>query len=842
MHVKNIYVYPRYPESLQKLFNLAFNVWSFWDKETVQLFDRVHGTLFRKTDLNPVQFLYSVAEERLIELSKDSAFLNDVEEAWKRYDEYARKKTTYGERFRDKKIAYFSMEYGLHSSIPIYAGGLGILSGDHLKGASDLGIPITGIGLLYRYGYFNQRINIHGMQEEEYVENSVFNLPLKELRSTDGEPVYVKVEILGTQVLIKVWFIRVGRARLILLDTNIEANAPDFRRITDHLYDAGRDVRIQQELVLGLGGMEALDAMNVKPDVFHLNEGHSAFLIVQRLKKLMVEEGLSFDEAYALIKNTTVFTTHTPVEAGNENFPVEMVQKYLSKKVEELGIPLDRIMEYGTLHDKKTFWLPAFAVRFSRYANGVSELHGKVSRGMWRDLFPGMAECEVPITHITNGVHYSWISPAIMELFNRYIARENYTLSDDETAVRNVLDIPDEELWDAHISSKRKLISTIRMLMEENYSQKGFAISGSGDASALFNDRYLTIGFARRFAVYKRPTLIMQDKERLKKILLDEDRPVQIIFTGKAHPADSNGKNMIKEVVDFARDEGLENRVVFVENYNMNVARAVVQGVDIWLNTPLKPYEASGTSGMKAGMNGVLNLSILDGWWPESYNTKNGWAICSGRLDDNLDARNTIESRQIYTLLEKEVARLYYDRDESDIPREWVKMMKESIYTVYRDFNITRMLREYSEKFYLPAVEARQKITGDKKYLAGVLKNTAKIQSAWNKVYIKDVFMDIDKHEILFTDDTIKTQCYVFLDDADPTLFNVEFFYFFEKDGAYETAGLDFIEKYPDKTAKYGGEITLRYSGIQSIGVRLVPSDNEVRVLHPDLIKWYEIS
>ncbi len=841
MQIKNIYVYPRYPASLQKLFQLAFNVWSLWDEETVQLFDRIDGTLFRKTDLNPVRFLYSVPEERLLELSKDSAFLEDVEEAWKRYDTYSRKKTAYGERFRDKKIAYFSMEYGLHSSIPIYAGGLGILSGDHLKGASDLAIPITGIGLLYRYGYFNQRININSMQEEEYIENSVFNLPLKELKSTDGEPVYATVELLDTPVLIKVWFIRVGRTRLVLLDTNIEANAPEYRRITDHLYDAGRDIRMQQELVLGLGGMEALDAMNIKPDVYHLNEGHSAFLIVQRLKKLVVNEGLSFDEAYAVIKNTTIFTTHTPVEAGNENFPVEMVQKYLSKKVEELGVPLERIMEYGMLHDKKTFWLPAFAMSFSRYVNGVSRLHGKVSRGMWRDLFPGMVECEVPITHVTNGVHHSWISPAIMELLNRYITRENYALSEDETALRKVLNIPDEELWEAHLSSKRKLISIIRMIMEENYSQKGFAISGSGDASALFNERYLTIGFARRFAAYKRPTLIMQDKERLKKILLDEEQPVQIIFTGKAHPADSNGKNMIKEVVDFARDEGLENRVVFVENYNMNVARSLVQGVDIWLNTPLMPYEASGTSGMKAGMNGVLNLSILDGWWPESYNEKNGWAIRSGRLDDSLEARNTIESRQIYTLLEKELTRLYYDRDASDIPREWVKMMKESIYTIIRDFNITRTLREYSEKFYLPAVEARQKITGDKKYLSAILKNATSMQSVWNKVFIKDVFMDIEKREVLFTDDTIKTQCYVFLDDADPGRFNVEFFYFFEKDGAYETVTLDFIEKYPDKTAKYEGEITLKYSGIQSIGIRLVPSNEEVRALHPDLIKWYDI-
>jgi len=842
MHIKNIYVYPRYPEPLQKLFQLAFNVWSLWDEETVRLFDRIDSTLFRKTDLNPVQFLYSVPEKRLAELSKDSAFLAEVKEAWKRYDSYALKKTAYDERFRDKKIAYFSMEYGLHSSIPIYAGGLGILSGDHLKGASDLGIPITGIGLLYRYGYFNQRINIHGMQEEEYSENSVFNLPLKELKSTDGDPVYVTVEILGTPVLIKVWFIRVGRARLVLLDTNLEVNAPDSRRITDHLYDAGRDVRIQQELVLGLGGMEALDAMNIKPDVYHLNEGHSAFLIVQRLKKLVVDEGLSFDEAYALIKNTTVFTTHTPVEAGNENFPVEMVQKYLSKKVEELGVPFERVMEYGTLHDKKTFWLPAFAMRFSRYVNGVSRLHGKVSRGMWCDLFPGMAECEVPITHITNGVHYSWISPAIKELFNRYITRENYALLEDDTAFQKVLDIPDEELWDAHLRSKRKLIETIRMIIEKNYSQKGFAISGSGDASALFNERYLTIGFARRFAAYKRPTLIMQDKDRLKKILLNEERPVQIIFTGKAHPADSNGKNMIKEVVDFARDEGLENHVVFVENYNMNVARALVQGVDIWLNTPLLPYEASGTSGMKAGMNGVLNLSILDGWWPEGYNKKNGWAIRSGRLDDSLEARNTIESRQIYTLLEKEITPLYYDRDESDIPREWLKMMKESIYSIVKDFNINRMLKEYSEKFYLPAVEAKRKITGDKKYLAGILDNAAKMHSVWSKVYIKDAFMDIDKREVLFTDDTIKMQCYAFLDDADPKMFDVEFFYFFEKDGACETIRLDFIEKYPDKTAKYEGEITLKYSGVQSIGMRLVPSDDEVRVLYADLMKWYDIS
>jgi starch phosphorylase len=841
MLLKNIFVYPKYPDSLKKLFNLAYNLWSLWDAEVCQVFNEIDRELFRNVNRNPVEFLLSLPAERIDKLSKNKRFLENLEKVWEKFEKYSERRTEYQERFKDNNIAYFSMEYGLHEAVPIYAGGLGVLAGDHLKGASDLGVPLTGVGLLYRYGYFHQKITIDGIQEEDNKENNVYYIPVREMRTGSGEPLYITVNILKNQVKVKVWAVQIGRVKILLLDTNLEENKPEFRGITDFLYDARRDTRFMQEMVLGFGGMKALKALGISPDVFHLNEGHSAFLIIQRLNNLMLENHYTFSEAYALIKSTTVFTTHTPVEAGNENYPVEMVAKYLEEKVQDIKIPIDQLLRYGALHDEKTFWLPAFAIRFVRYVNGVSKIHSEVSRKMWKALFPQRMICEIPIQHITNGVHHSWLSNQMKKLLETHLCNDYLSLEETQQLDQKIREIPDEELWDAHLKRKRDTIAYLRMIVEENFTEQGYSQVKIRKAQEILNTNSLTIGFARRFTAYKRPTLIIRDKERLKSILTDPDRPVQLIFAGKAHPADTAGKSMIKEILDFAKEFEVEDRVVFIENYDLVIAEYLVQGVDVWLNTPIKPFEASGTSGMKAGMNGVLNLSILDGWWPECYNEKNGWAVKSGNQSDHSDLRDRTEASLIYDLLEEVVTACYYERDERDIPRKWVGMMKESIASVLKNFNINRMLMEYCDTCYKPAlVDSKRFIENEGQQLKQLLSTAQRVKVFWDKIYIKDVFMDIDKRDVLFTDDVIHTGCYVFLDDSGSEDIDVELFYCLEMAETFETVKLDFIEKYKDKVAKFEGNVVLRSSGLQRVGVRVVPSDRDIRMLYPELIKWKE--
>ncbi len=842
MLLKNIFVHPRYPENLRKLIYLAYNIWALWDAEATKIFYRINPSLFRSLNKNPVNFLHAVPEERLQELSEDKAFLYDLEKIWKKYESYTTHQTKFNEVFKDRIIAYFSMEYGLHQSIPNFAGGLGVLSGDHLKGVSDQGIPVIGIGLFYKYGYFNQRINLNGVQEEVYKENSVYYMPIKELKTLEGNAIYVTVTILDTPVKVKAWFINIGKTKLLLLDTNIDENPPEFRTITDYLYVAKKETRLMQEIILGFGSLKLLEAIKVKPDIFHLNEGHSAFLIIERLNKLINKEKHSFEEAYALIKNTTVFTTHTPVEAGNENYPVDMIKKYLEGAVKSLGLSFDQFVKYGLHHDTSTFWLPVFAIRFSRYVNGVSQIHSEVSRKMWSKIFPQMETREIPIINITNGVHYSWLSNEMRELFESYLGPDYIYEKENEEVWKRILDIPDQEIWEAHLKRKREMITFLRRTVEAHYTQKGYSLVKIKKAQEMLNANYLTIGFARRFATYKRPTLLIKDKERLQKILSNTDKPMQLIFAGKAHPADFAGKNMIKEIIDFAREYEVEDRVIFIENYTRGIAVHLVQGVDVWLNNPVKHFEASGTSGIKAGMNGVLNLSILDGWWPECYNGNNGWAITAGDIYQDSELKDSVEANQIYDLFEEEILDLYYERDERDIPKQWVKMMKESIYTVYKDFNINRMLSEYCEKCYLPAAQNRQSLLeNNRKYLHEIMRKASLVNAFWDKVYIKDVFTDIDKKDILFINDTIHVECYVYLDDADPSFLDVELFYIKENEQSFDIVKLNFAQKYEDKTCKYEGSIVLTSSGIQSIKARLVPSDDNIRVLYPDLIKWKDV-
>jgi starch phosphorylase len=846
MTFKNIFVYPRYPENLSKLYALAHNLWCLWDYDAINLFYRIDTHLFRSVHHNPVKFLLDLPEDRMKELSNDENFLSELEKVWKKFDEYMKYAGTpqNGDDFgldKNTLVAYFSMEFGLHESMPIYSGGLGILAGDHLKTVSDLGLPVIGVGLIYRFGYFTQRINLEGRQEELLLELENHYLPLKEIRLDDGKPAYVETKILGENCKIKLWQIDVGRTKLILLDTSVETNPRHLRDITNELYVSDRDKRIQQEIVLGLGGVKALELLGIKPTVYHINEGHSAFLIIERMQKLMAEEKLSFSEARALIRTSTVFTTHTPVIAGNEHFDTKMVKKYLEQEIRQLGVSFDEFSAYGFIENNKdTFWLPALAIRFSRYVNGVSKIHGDVSRKMWSALFPTWQTVEIPIDYVTNGVHWSWISEPFTNLYNRSIG-PNFIHSRGKKHVwQKIADTPDEEIWEAHRKNKLKLIEYVRRKLAADLVARGYSQHKIANITRLFNPEFLTVAFARRFAPYKRATLLLKDKERLIKILTNPKRPVQLIFAGKAHPADAAGKYMIKEILDFAKDRKLEDRVIFLENYDIDVARHLVWGADVWLNTPVMENEASGTSGMKAGMNGVLNLSVPDGWWAEGYNGRNGWTIAAGKYYVHTELQETAEANQIYDLLEEEVAELFYERNGEDIPERWVGMMKESIISACGNFNMNRVLVDYSKKFYSTAVKDYAQLhENDRKSLRESIAREHEILKGWNFVTVKGLTTNIDKEEYVCEGDTIEARCVADLGHAPSELFTMELFYMSGNKLNFRIIPME-LKSREWETAVYECSAKIEGYGVQNISARIRPADPTVQDLHPEMVKWSE--
>jgi starch phosphorylase len=842
MMLKKIFVYPRYPENLNKLFEIAYNIWWSWDYEALNLFYRIDPFLFRECGHNPIKFLYTLPKEKIEELSHDSGFLYELEKIWKKFEEYK----TFRRRFSNSEfdvekrgpIAYFCMEFGLHESFPIYAGGLGILAGDILKSASDMGIPVIGVGLLYKYGYFTQKIDSTGNQEELFIEFENHYTPVREARDKNGNPVYVEVKILDRMLKAKVWTIDIGITKAILLDADIPDNPEDLRSVTDELYVADRDKRIQQEILLGFGGIKALKALDIHPTIYHLNEGHSAFLIIARLQSLIKEKGFSFSSAMAIIKNSTVFTTHTPVIEGNEHYPVEMIEKYLRKEIESLGISFDQFLSYGICEKKEIFWLPAFAIRFSNFVNAVSIQHREVSKRMWKSLFPNLHISEIPITHVTNGVHTSWISESFTELFNRYLGKEWNRHPEKTEMWENLRKVPEEEIWYAHMKNKRILMDYLKRKLAVQYAEKGFSYITIEKLTRAFNPEYLTITFARRFAPYKRPTLILKDRKRLKKILKNEEKPVQLIFAGKAHPADERGQEMIREIISFINEEDLQERVFFIENYDMSSARHLLWGSDVWLNTPEPEMEASGTSGIKAGMNGVLHLSTLEGWWIEGYNRKNGWAITEGRFHTAPEFRSTAEANQIYRLLEDEVTELYYKRDKNGIPVEWCKMMKESIISICSRFNMNLVLQEYLTKFYLPSWREYERISKDNyKILKEIEEERERVLAFWKSVEIKSVQTGIEGKNHLVEGQKMDVSAVVYFGEAPPKYFSVEVFYLYRGDNKYEIIPMELIELKAGE-AYYFTSFFIKEYGPQSINVRIRPSNPIIVSLHPELVKW----
>lgn len=743
-----VHVEPVLPEGLAPLKAIAQNLWWGWNQEAISLFRRLDTKLFEETGHNPVRMLELISQERLTRLENDLSFRAQLDSVHRQLLSYLDNKTWFSENhFRAERpeIAYFSAEFGLTESLPIYSGGLGILAGDHLKSASDLGVPLVGIGLLYQQGYFQQYLNADGWQQEYYPELDFSALPLIEATDQAGQPLVVNIDFPGRKLWIKVWKLQVGRIPLYLLDTNVPPNNSDDRQITNQLYGGDTETRVKQEMVLGIGGVTTLEELGLSPSVCHMNEGHSAFLAVQRVLRRMEGEKLSFREAVLLTKQTTVFTTHTPVQAGIDRFPRELIEKYFRGYINRLGISFSEFLGMGCqngIDSSSEFNMAFLAMYFSSYINGVSKLHADVSRRMWQTSWPKVPFDEIPITSITNGVHTrSWISSETRDLYDRYLGSGWLEHSTSYSCYANVDDVADSELWHMHELRRDKLITYARKRVKEQMQRRGATPSEIKLSGEVLNSSHLTIGFARRFASYKRGTLIFRDVERLKKILNNPQCPVQLVFAGKAHPRDNNGKELIKAIVHMARDPQLRDRVVFLENYDIAVARYLVQGVDVWLNTPRRPMEASGTSGMKVIFNGGLNLSVLDGWWCEGYQPETGWAIGSGEEYNNAEYQDEVEANALYDLLEKEIAPMFYDRGRDGIPREWVAKMKRSIKQLAPMFNSNRMVQEYADRSYIPAYRQHQILRHQ---------DSAELRSlaAWHK-HLLDKWADIRILEIV---------------------------------------------------------------------------------------------
>ncbi len=702
---------PSLPDELSGLLDLAYNLRWAWRGEVREIFRRLDAELWETTGHNPVAMLGQVDQSRLEKVANDAGFMTQFRREHDELQEYLDRKGWWCKKYGKSempRMAYFCAEFGLTECIPIYSGGLGVLAGDHLKSASELCLPLVGVGLLYQQGYFRQRLNADGWQLESYLHNDFHNMPVQPV-VIDDKPVTTEIDFPASRVKIQVWVVRVGRINLYLLDTNVPENSPEDRRITNQLYGGDQETRIRQEIILGIGGVRALGAMGIEPKVFHTNEGHSAFLSLERIRNLMVENGVSFDTAREAVSASNVFTTHTPVPAGNDAFEPEIIERYFGQYREQLGLSHGQFLSLGRQGDgngDEPMSLTVLAMKLSSNRNAVSKLHGEVSRKLWSGIWPGLPVDEVPITHFTNGVHTrSWISYSLTGLYDRYLGPVWKEYPADESIWDAVEQIPDTELWRTHERRRERLVSFARRRLREQLSRSGAGASTLATADEAFDSETLTIGFARRFATYKRANLILQDIERLDHLLNNTKMPVQIIFAGKAHPKDNPGKELIRQIVHMTRRPEFRRKIVFLENYDMNLARYLVQGVDVWLNTPLRPMEASGTSGMKVAANGGLNVSVLDGWWSEGYSPDVGWAIGSGEKYQDLDYQNAVESRTLYDLLEKEVVPLFYKRGSDGLPRGWIAKMKATMRKLTPFFNSNRLVRDYAENFYLPAIE-----------------------------------------------------------------------------------------------------------------------------------------
>lgn len=758
MKINKYMVSPSLPKELEPLLEITKNFWWCWNQKAVNLLRTIDIDNYDEKDHNPIRILGESSQECFYNMLHDDAVMMNLAEVYYEFKTYMNQETWYAslddsQKTENEKIAYFSFEYGLHESLPNYSGGLGILSGDHLKSASDLGLPFIAVGLLYRKGYFRQYLNADGWQQEYDIENDFFNLALEKVLDSNGETMKVDVDLPGRKVYAQIWKANVGRIQLYYLDANIEENSVEDRDITVQLYGGNLETRIQQEILLGIGGIKALKKLGIKPTIYHMNEGHSAFLSLERIRQLMIDNKLDRKTAREVVFSSNVFTTHTPVPAGNDVFPIEMMQKYFVDYIKQIDMSMEEFLKLGKIdpnNQKEDFCMTVLALNLSAENNGVSELHGHVSREMWKDIWKGVPAKELPIDSITNGIHtLSWISFDMQNLLDRYLG-PRWRIKPLEYGIwERVQKIPDAELWRTHERRKERLIDFCRERLKAQIINRGFTKNEINHAEQILTPEALTIGFARRFATYKRGTLLFRDIERLKKIISNPHRPVQIIFAGKAHPHDNGGKELIKNIAEICRRQEFRDHIVFLEDYDINVARYMVQGVDVWLNSPRRPLEASGTSGMKVPPNGGLNFSILDGWWDEAYDGQNGWAIGNREEYTDLEYQDEVESNALYNVLENEIIPLYYERGRDDIPRQWVTAMKWSMQTVCPQFSTNRMVADYFNKFYTNASRRYINMTSDDFKKSKELKSWKdNIYSKWSKVSFENTMSEMPSRNL----------------------------------------------------------------------------------------------
>ncbi len=849
MKIRSFNVLPNLPESLKALDELSTNMWFTWNWDAIMMFVDIDDYLWHRSHRNPKWILGTVSPERLETLSRDEAFLGRVRDIKARFDAYLADKGTWfnqnhDPRENDMLVAYFSMEYGIGEGLPIYSGGLGMLSGDHLKSASDLGIPLVGVGLLYRKGYVQQVLNRDSWQVERYPENDWYNMPVRIVSDAKGEPLRIDVQLDGETVKVGIWKVPVGRNFLVLLDTNLPENSPQSRTITEQLYGGDRENRIRQEVILGVGGPRALRAMGLNPTVYHVNEGHSAFLLFERIRQLMSDRNLTFREAKEAVWASSAFTTHTPVMAGNEYFDFELVRKYMEPYCRQMGLSMAEFLEIGKEEPSSMgFCMTVVALRLCAFLNAVSLLHRDTSREMWQKIWPQLPCYEIPIEGITNGVHTSsWISHELHKLFQRHLKGEHGGEVSLENCDWSKLDgIDDKDIWETHLIRKQKLVKLVRDRLKRQYQRLGSDRTVLEELGQALNPEYLTIGFARRFATYKRATLFMRNLERLAEIVVNEKMPVQFVVAGKAHPADTHGKEYIKAVARLTMDKRFKNRVIFVEDYNMNVARYMVQGVDVWLNNPIRPLEASGTSGMKAAANGVLNLSVLDGWWVEGFSPEVGWSIGTTERYNSEEERDYVESEAIYDLLQRIVAPLYYDRGDDGIPHNWVRMMKASIRKLAPRFNTNRMVKEYYDRFYVPAHRAAASLS-DGGRLAGLAAWRRRVEENWPKVRVA---LDDFKPEMEIHSCTkVPVRARVWLGDLTPEDVDVQLYVGIAEGEAVFKQGEGTsmrLETGSGGVHSFSGEAAAFGSGRHDLAVRVVPRHPDlVNPFMPPLMKWNE--
>lgn len=848
--IRTFQVFPDIPPALEPVLELAHNLWWVWHPDAVELFRRLDRELWDGVYHNPIKLLGSISQTKLAAAAEDDGYLAHMKRVYDLFKHHLTEKGWFQGHHPNRSkflVAYFSAEFGLHESLPIYSGGLGVLAGDHLKSASELAIPLVAVGLLYRNGYFQQYLSADGYQQEAYPELDFYNLPVQPLKYTDGSPVHVRVELPDNSVFCKVWRANVGRIPLYLLDTNITENAPADRDITARLYGGGTEMRIKQEIVLGIGGVRALAARNLQPTVFHMNEGHSAFLALERIRVLLDNSELDFDQARQQVMASNVFTTHTPVPAGIDVFTPDMMTKYFKTFWPTLKLDEEGFLALGRekVEDKKQgFSMAVLAIRLADHYNGVSKLHGEVSRKMWHNLWPNVPAQEVPIRHVTNGVHVrTWLSPDIQFVLDRYLSNRWMTDPTDQSVWEGVAQIPDEELWRAHERGRERLVGWVRHTLREQLIRRGVAYDDVAMAEEVLDPEALTIGFARRFATYKRGALLLKDQDRLRRLLEHKDCPIQFVFAGKAHPADQEGKEVIRAIVSFARDSAVRRRFVFIENYDMNVARHLVQGVDVWLNNPRRPLEASGTSGMKAAANGVLNCSVLDGWWVEGYSPEVGWAIGRGETYPDTATQDQLESQALYDMLEKQIVPLFYKRGVDNCPREWITRMKHSMRKLVPVFNTNRMVRDYCEQAYVRAYDRGQELLADGLARAIALAATKDLlRKKWSGIKVVGVHTSGNGHYKV--GDTMQVEALVDLPEVEPGNVAVQLFAGpINASGEIESGQvltMQHVKELAPGRHAFSGKIECRMSGRQGFSLRILPGGGDFATpFEPGLIIWH---